>query len=152
MKVLKIILLILVLAMAAIQLIPDKMPANVNNNPGDIINSGMVPDSLAAILKTSCYDCHSNETRYPWYSRLAPASWLLARDIKEGREHLNFSEWESYNKRNKIGKIEAVREEVTSGEMPLFNYTIIHRKARLTKEQISSLSIWTEDMANKIME
>ncbi len=152
MKTLKIILLILVLAMAAIQLIPDKLPAIVNINPGDIVNSGMVPDSLAAILKTSCYDCHSNETQFPWYSRLAPASWLLARDIRVGREQINFSEWEAYSKRERIGKLESVKEVVTSGEMPLFIYTIIHRQARLTQEQISSLSAWTEDMANKIME
>jgi len=152
MKKVKIILLILILALAAIQLFPDNLPANVNNNPGDMVSAGLVPDSIAGILKTSCDDCHSNETRFPWYSRLAPASWLLARDIKEGREQLNFSAWESYSKRQKIGKIESVREEVTSDEMPLFIYTVIHRKARLTQEQISSLSTWTEDMANKIME
>jgi hypothetical protein len=152
MKIFKIILLVLVLALAAIQLIPDKMPANVNTNPGDIVSTGLVPDSVASILKTSCYDCHSNETQFPWYSRLAPASWLLARDIRAGREQMNFSEWGAYSKRERIGKLESVKEEVTSGEMPLFIYTIIHRQARLTQEQISSISAWTEVMANNIME
>jgi hypothetical protein len=77
---------------------------------------------------------------------------LLARDIRAGREQINFSEWGAYSKRERIGKLESVKEEVTSGEMPLFIYTIIHRQARLTQEQISSISAWTEVMANKIME
>jgi hypothetical protein len=152
MKTAKIVLLVVVLALVAIQLVPDKMPENVGINPGDIVNTGKVPENISAILKTSCYDCHSNVTRFPWYTGLAPASWLLARDIRLGREQLNFSTWEAYSKRQKIGKLESLRDEVASGDMPLKIYTIMHRKARLTPDQVSALSEWTEEMTMHIME
>jgi len=151
MKVLKTALFILVLLLAVIQFIPDRLPENLADNPGDLLNSGTVPEQVAAILRTSCYDCHSNETHFPWYSRLAPASWLLAKDIREGRENVNFSEWNGLSKRDKIGKLESVKEEVTKGEMPLPVYTLIHRKARLTPEQVSYLAKWADDMANEIL-
>ena len=74
----------------------------------------------------SCYDCHSNETRWPWYSRVAPVSWLVAKDVREGREHLNFSTWEQPNE----GAAE-ILEVVEDGEMPLRKYTLLHPDARL---------------------
>jgi len=151
MKIFKTILLILVLLLAVIQFIPDRLPENVADNPGDIRNTGSVPEDVAVILKASCYDCHSNETVFPWYSRLAPASWLLARDIRVGRENVNFSEWKGYKKRDQIGMLESVKDEVTQGEMPLPVYTVIHRKARLSPGQVSTLSRWAEDMANEIL-
>lgn len=152
MKVIKITLVIIALSLMAIQFIPNEMPENkpVNNND-DIIGSGLVPLEITGILKTSCYDCHSNQTRFPWYSKMAPSSWLLARDIKTGRKNLNFSQWNSYSKRKKISRLESIREEVTSGEMPLPKYTIIHRKARLNEKQISAISKWTDDLTNKIL-
>ena len=140
------------MSLLAIQFIPNKMPENKAVDKEDIVGSGFVPGDIEAILRTSCYDCHSNQTHFPWYSKIAPSSWLLARDITHGRDNLNFSQWNGYSKRKKIGKLEDIQDVVTSGEMPLQVYTIIHRRARLTKEQVSALGRWTDDMTEKILQ
>lgn len=152
MKLLRIFLLVLILAFIALQFVPNKMPKNAVAGKDDLITSGLPPSSISSILKTSCYDCHSNQTSFPWYSKVAPASWLLAKDIREGREDMNFSEWGSYSKRRQIRNLRKIKEEVTSGAMPLKNYLIIHRRAKLSPEQKTTLVNWTEDMTKKIME
>ena len=152
MKLLRIFLIVLVVAFIALQFVPNKMPKNAVAGKDDLISSGVLPSTISSILRTSCYDCHSNQTSYPWYSKVAPASWLLAKDIREGRDDLNFSEWGSYSKRHQIGKLRKIKEEVTSGDMPLKNYLLIHRHAKLSPEQKNALAKWTEDMTKKILE
>jgi exonuclease VII small subunit len=76
--------------------------------------------------RTSCYDCHSNETVWPWYSNIAPASWLIAKDVNEGREHLNFSQWDQPNE-----DLEAITQLIEDGEMPLEKYLALHGEARM---------------------
>jgi hypothetical protein len=151
MKFLKILVAILVVAFIALQFIPNKMPENVLAGKDDLISSGALPESISSILKTSCYDCHSNQTSFPWYSKVAPASWLLAKDIREGRDDLNFSEWGSYSKRHQIGNLSKIKEEVGSGDMPLKKYLLIHRHAKLSPVQKDALSKWTEDMTKNIL-
>jgi len=143
---------IFVISLLAIQFIPNKLPENKATGHDDITGTGLLTPEITTILKTSCFDCHSNETHFPWYSKLAPSSWLLASDINRGRDKLNFSEWKSYSKRHQIGKLEAIKEEITSGDMPLKVYTIIHRKARLTKKQVSAVAGWTDEVSKKILE
>jgi len=152
MKFLRIFIIILVVALIALQFVPNKMPENTVPGKDDLISSGVLPEDISSVLRTSCYDCHSNQTTYPWYSKVAPASWLLAKDIREGKEELNFSEWGSYSKRHQIRNLVKIKEEVTSGAMPLKNYLLIHRDARLSPEQKNALVKWTEDMTNKILE
>ncbi len=152
MKFLKILIIILVVAFIALQFFPNKMPENAEAGKDDLITSGVLPEDISSILRTSCYDCHSNQTSFPWYSKVAPASWLLAKDIRKGREELNFSDWGSYSKRDKIKNLSNIKEEVSSGEMPLKVYLTIHRKARLSPEQVSALNKWTDDLTNKILE
>jgi hypothetical protein len=152
MKFLKILIIILVVAFIALQFVPNKMPENAEAGKDDLISSGLLPEDISSILRTSCYDCHSNQTSFPWYSKVAPASWLLAKDIRKGREELNFSDWESYSKRDKIKNLSNIKEEVSSGEMPLKVYLIIHRKARLSPEKVSALNKWTDDLTNQILE
>jgi hypothetical protein len=152
MRFLKILIIIVVVALIALQFVPNKMPENAVAGKDDLINSGVLPSTISSILRTSCYDCHSNQTSYPWYSKVAPASWLLAKDVREGRDELNFSEWGSYSRRKQIGKLRKIKEEVASGDMPLKNYLIIHRQAKLSPEQKSALAKWTEDMTKKILE
>ncbi|MBO0329563.1 heme-binding domain-containing protein [[Muricauda] lutisoli] len=96
------------------------------------------------ILKTACYDCHSANTEYPWYNNIAPVSYWLADHIEEGKEHLNFSDWESYDTKKKDHKLEEVIEEVKEGEMPLNEYTWTHADANLSEEQISALVAWAD--------
>jgi hypothetical protein len=152
MKILRISLIVLVVIIIALQFVPIKVPENSPVTENDLIAGGYASEGIQKILKTSCYDCHSNQVQFPWYSRVAPVSWLLANDIEEGRRNLNFSEWKKYSKRNMIGKLEDIQDEVTSGAMPLGKYTLIHRDAKLSKEQIVLLKTWTGDLTNKILE
>jgi hypothetical protein len=88
------------------------------------------------ILKRACADCHSNETTWPWYSRIAPVSWLVADDVKEGRAHLNFSEWNFLSPEASAIKLREICREVKSGGMPMWQYRLMHPEARLTPEEV----------------
>lgn len=104
----------------------------------------MQPD-VQTILKTSCYDCHSNNTVYPWYSNIQPAAWWLNDHVQEGKKELNFNEFATYAPRRQYKKLEEIIEQVREGEMPLSSYTIIHRNAVLNSNQIDALSAWARN-------
>ena len=97
------------------------------------------PAHAASVVARSCRDCHSNQTVWPWYSAVAPASWLVARDVREGRAHLNFSEWNIYGAEMSRLRMKAICEEVTEGKMPPKYYTPLHRNARLTANDVGAL-------------
>jgi Haem-binding domain len=97
---------------------------------------------IEGILRTSCYDCHSNETTYPWYMNVAPLSWWLKHHVNEGREHLSFSTWGNYSEEQQQHKLEEVLEEVLEGEMPLSSYTIVHKETALSPAQQEKLAAW----------
>ena len=98
-----------------------------------------VPANVAAILKVSCYDCHSNNTRYPWYSELQPGAWFMARHIKKGKEELNFDEFNNYSKRRKKAKIKSIISQIEKDEMPLKSYRMMHGNARLSADEKKEL-------------
>ncbi len=131
------ILIALVVVVVGIQFVPVK-----RSNP-EVVYDFDGPAEVKAILKRSCYDCHSNETQWPWYSHVAPLSWFVANHVEEGREHLNFSEWEALKQmtwfRSKI------YEEVEEGEMPLKSYLLIHTKAKLSEDDLTVLKKWAEE-------
>ena len=102
-----------------------------------------VPPEVATVMRTSCYDCHSNETVWPWYTRVAPVSWLIARDVSKARDELNFSEWQDYTDKRKDHKLEEVEEMVADGEMPLWFYLPLHRDARLSDGERDLLIEWS---------
>lgn len=105
------------------------------------------PANIKTLLHAACYDCHSNETKWPWYAWVAPASWLLVYDIQEGREHLNFSEWDLLTDVKDLAhKYEEIAEEVEEGEMPLAIYPPLHPEARLTPSQRQTIVAWAEAM------
>lgn len=106
-----------------------------------------VPVEVQSILKVSCYDCHSNNTNYPWYSYLQPARMLLEWDIKNGKQNLNFSEFGNYSKRKQENKLKSITKQIEEGEMPLPIYTLIHREAILTTGQIEAISNWVATIA-----
>ncbi len=99
---------------------------------------------LRAVLEETCYDCHSNNTIYPWYNNIAPISFWLANHVKDGKKHLNFSEWDSYSVKKKDHKLEEVIEMIEDGEMPLKEYTWTHENARLTSEQREAIVAWAK--------
>lgn len=102
-----------------------------------------VTPQAAAILDRSCQDCHSNSTRWPWYSNVAPVSWFVIDHVNHARSHLNFSEWGRLDKRQAAKKLEEICEEVEDGEMPLESYTYIHWSAKLSAEDKKILCEWT---------
>lgn len=110
----------------------------------------VVPQNVKAILVQSCYDCHSNNTSYPWYSRIQPGAWYMAQHIKKGKEELNFSEFGAYSARRQRNKFRAMAGQVKDGEMPLSSYTLIHRNAVLSQEDKQVLMKWFETMEDSI--
>ncbi len=103
-----------------------------------------VEPAVAAILNRSCVDCHSNKTRWPWYTNVSPVSWFVVGHVNEGREQMNFSEWGRYSKRDQEKKLEDICELVTDGEMPLSSYTPLHRGSKPGPNDVKMLCAWTE--------
>lgn len=133
-------LAVLVVAIVlVIQVIP--VERNVSTvQPGQSFEkTEKVPANVAAILKVSCYDCHSNNTRYPWYSELQPGAWFMAQHIKKGRDELNFDEFNNYSKRRKKAKIKSVISQIEKEEMPLRSYRMMHGNARLSADEKKEL-------------
>ena len=151
MKAVKIILIALAVVFIVIQFIPSGIPENKPDDIKSIANTSQVTKPVLDQLRISCFDCHSNQVRLPWYSKLAPASWMLANHITEGKSHLNFSNWEDYSNREKIGIYKDIKEEVESGNMPLKSYLLIHRDARLNSEKIKALSSWADEATDKFL-
>ncbi len=132
----RIIILLLILGLTGIQFI------EVERTNPPVTAEIRAPSDIMEILKKSCYDCHSNETVWPWYSKVAPVSWLVEDDVTEGRKHLNFSTFESLDTSVKLKKKDEILEEVQNGEMPLDIYTLIHPNANLELLQIAKIEKW----------
>jgi len=109
-----------------------------------------VPPGVAALLRTSCFDCHSNESRRPWYSHIAPASWLVARDVAQGRKHLNFSEWGGYPQSRQVSLLGNIADEIASGDMPYPPYLLLHAEAKLSQGQRDSLVAWANEEQDRL--
>lgn len=116
------------------------IPVSRTNPP--VESDVQAPADVKQILRRACYDCHSNETVWPWYSRVAPASWLVARDVNEGREHLNFSTWGRLSAADRSEAFEHIEHEVAEGAMPLPIYLPAHPEARLTDQDKAALETW----------
>jgi hypothetical protein len=151
MKLLKKILLGLVLLFVAGQFIRPTKNIAAGPSANDITAHYPTPPAVKALLTTACYDCHSNTTRYPWYAEIQPTGWWLASHVEDGKKHLNFSEFAAYAPKRAVHKMEEVMDTVTEHEMPLSSYTLIHRDARLTDEQIKLLADWAETVRAKIV-
>jgi hypothetical protein len=109
-----------------------------------------IPQNVEAILSRSCNDCHSSKTTWPWYSNIAPVSWMLAEHIKDGRNELNFSQWRDFSARKKRKKLEEICEQVNKGDMPLPSYLWIHRDAKLSPADKTLLCDWANAEKAKI--
>lgn len=109
-----------------------------------------VPQNVKTILVQSCYDCHSNNTSYPWYSSIQPGAWYMAKHIRKGKEELNFSDFGKYSARRQRNKFSAMAGQIKDGEMPLSSYTLIHRNAVLSQEDKRVLMEWFGAMEDSI--
>ena len=127
------------------------IPADVNKQEvifsSDIRNVYDVPDNVMNILETSCYDCHSNNTNYPWYSKVQPVRLLMDKHIREGKKELNFSEFGSYSERRKRNKIQSIGSQIEDGEMPLSSYMMIHDEAKISNSDKEVLSVFLNNLA-----
>ena len=151
-KFLKILLIILLAAFVIIQFIPSGRPANQPIVGQDIFEIVEIPSEVGTLLKNACYDCHSQSVKYPWYSYVAPVSWLVARDVKMGREHIDFGKWGELTKRKQIKALGEIAEEIEDGNMPMQIYITMHSEANLTTEQRALIVNWAEQLAEKILE
>jgi hypothetical protein len=141
-KVLKRSFLLLVIVMAAIQFVrPSRFnpPVDARN---EITTMHPASSAVASTLERSCNDCHSDRTRWPWYSNVAPASWLVAHDVHSGRSALNFSRWAAIDVDKRQESAGKICEEVKDGEMPMFQYVLLHPHARLSTADIQALCSW----------
>lgn len=150
MKVLKKISAILLIVFVGIQFIPTTLNQSKDIPATDIVKSYVVPEKVVKIFKTSCYDCHSNNTNYPWYNKLQPVAWLLEGHIKDGKEELNFNEFDSYSIRRKKSKLKSIASQIEDEEMPLFSYTLIHQDAKLSENDKTEVLAWIDSMIEEL--
>ncbi len=132
----------LLVALVVIQFVRPTRNSSASESLNDISKFYDVPDEVHAVLKKSCYDCHSNNTVYPWYTNIQPAGLWLQSHVNDGKEELNFSEFGAYDQKRAKHKFEEIGEVVGEAEMPLSSYTLIHRDAKLTSEQSSAIAAW----------
>ena len=152
MKILKYFLYGLIAVFFLVQFFPSNLPENNDDQTSDILMIEQAPDDVKQILTKACYDCHSNLTNLPWYSYVAPVSWLISRDTRIGRDELNFSEWAQLSKRKKIKALDDIAEEVEKKNMPLKIYTVIHKDAVLSDDDIKVITDWTELVSEQILD
>lgn len=134
--------LAVLIVLAGIQFIQPVRNENGSALQTDIFKTISIPANVQLILQTACYDCHSNNTNYPWYTNIQPMGWLLANHIKEGKAELNFNDFGSYSQRRQQSKLKSIASQVKDGEMPLTSYVLMHKSARLTEEQKALIIDW----------
>jgi len=149
-KTLWVLVIVVVLLVVAQVVRPDMtLP---NSDPAHSIERAVpVSPEVDAILKRSCYDCHSSKTRWPWYAKVAPSSWLLARDVREARKELSFSEFATYTPRKQYRKLEEACDQVKEGDMPLWFYLPLHPAAKLSDADKQALCAWTQQTRAQIV-
>ena len=140
------------LVLFVMQLLQPEKNKSEGIDESDISNTYEMPESVHQVLVQKCYDCHSNNTRYPWYVHVQPVGWWLASHIKEGKEHLNFSAFKSYDQKKASHKLEELSEAVTEGWMPLESYLWLHREAKVTPEETKLINNWISSVGVTIKE
>jgi len=133
------------IVLAGMQLVP----VDRRNPPIDpsrsIFHSESLPPKVENVLRRSCQDCHSNQTRWPWYSYVAPVSWMVAQDVHQARRQMNFSEWAGYSEKKREERLNGICEQVVNGDMPEGKYAFIHRSARVSEDERRAVCQWVEE-------
>lgn len=151
MKLFKRIFLVLVIVFILIQFIRPARNSSGQVLPTDITKTVNVPGPVLSAFKSACYDCHSNNTRYPWYMNIQPMGWLMANHIKNGKENLNFSEFGAYSNRKGANKLRAIAKSIDEGSMPISSYTMMHANARLSKEDKDRIKDWATKTRDSLL-
>lgn len=150
MKTIKIIVLVFLVVLVGIQFVPTNRNQSEVVPKSDFMLVNNVPKDVQDKLKVSCYDCHSNNTAYPWYNKIQPAAWFLEDHIKEGKDELNFNEWGEYSDRRKNSKLRSIISQIEDDEMPLDSYTFIHGDAKLSKEEKTEMIQYMTQLKNSL--
>jgi len=132
------------IALVAVVVAAQLVPVSRENPP--VETELVAEEPVRGLLRRACYDCHSHETKWPWYAYVAPVSWLVAHDVEEAREHLNFSTWNRYSAEDQLDLLEEMAEEVTEREMPLQIYLSLHSEARITTAERKQIADWAEGL------
>ncbi|MFI5196255.1 MAG: heme-binding domain-containing protein, partial [Chitinophagales bacterium] len=138
------------IALVVIQFFHPEKNANATVSPQDITVMYPMPDSVHQLLQKACYDCHSNNTKYPWYFNIQPVAWWLNDHITEGKRELNFSEFGSRTLSKQAKKLKKLAKEVKEEGMPLDSYTWIHKEARLTDGEKNTIIDWATNLSQQI--
>ncbi len=141
----------IVVALVLVFLVAQVIPVARTNPPVDPAKTMAahisVPGDVSSTLQRACQDCHSNQTTWPWYSQVAPISWLLVRHVSEGRRELNMSEWAQYQPRRKERKLKELCEQVQKGKMPIASYLILHPDAQLSEQERGRICEWVKTVS-----
>lgn len=146
----KAVMLAFLIIILAIQFLQPARNKNGQAVSKDFSKVFTVPGNVQGILKKSCFDCHSNQTEYPWYTYIQPLGWWMNSHIRKGKEELNFSEFGSYSKRRQMSKLKSIGESIEDETMPLPSYTLIHRKARLSNKEKDVILNWVKNTRNSL--
>ena len=142
---------VVVIIVIVIQFFQPEKNLQEKEDGNDLLTVLEVPEEVSALLINGCYDCHSNQTQYPWYSRISPVSWFLNGHIVNGKEELNLSEFGQLDTLKRLRVMSDISEVVESGSMPLQSYLLLHRDARLTPDEVEVISNWTDGEADKLL-
>ncbi len=148
-SILKKVLIVLIVALALLQLYRPAKNISTEVSVNAIGQHYNVPEPVDKLLRTSCYDCHSNNTVYPWYGNVQPVALWLDDHIRDGKKHLNFDEFNTYSAERKQKKFKEIAEEIEEGEMPMTSYTLIHKNAKLSPADKKLLVDWAKEMMKK---
>ena len=142
----KIVFYLLILLLVLIQFFPSIINESGKKETTDFFEVYPAPKQIISKIKESCYDCHSNHTRYPWYNKIQPIAFLLQDHIEEAKEELNFSEFANYSKRKKKSKLKSISNEIKDDKMPLWTYTLMHKDAKFSKEEKVEIVKWIDGL------
>lgn len=151
MRLYKKIFLALGIVFIAIQFIQPARNKNGQVLPADITKTVKVPDNVLNTFKKACYDCHSDNTRYPWYMNMQPMGWVMAYHVKNGKRNLNFSEFGNYSERKQTNKLRAIATSINEGSMPISSYTLIHTDAKFSKENKKLIINWVTKTKDSLL-
>ena len=150
MKTIKIIALVFLVVLVGIQFVPTNRNQSEVVPKSDFMLVNNVPQGVQDKLKVSCYDCHSNNTAYPWYNKIQPAAWFLEDHIKEGKDELNFNEWGELSDRRKNSKLRSIISQIEDDEMPLDSYTFIHWDAKFSELEKKEIIKYMTQLKNSL--
>ena len=142
--------LVLLVILIVIQFIKPQKNIHPGAQPEDISTLYPVPANVDSLLVIACKDCHSNNTRYPWYNNFQPVAWYLANHVKDGKRSFNLNEFATYPVAKQYDKIEEIKKQIDKGDMPLSSYTIIHRNAILTDAEKNTIITWSENIRKEM--